>query len=300
MVLNAASLRAAATGHRALFLKGFEYAQPVHMPFMEETTSTGAIETYHFGGDLPQLREWIGERQIQNLDHFDFELKNKTWESTIAISREAFEDDALGTYAARIRGMGAAAALHPDVLFAELLEGGWTGNAYDGKKFFAANHSAGRGATQSNTTDALLDADAFDDGVKSILSRKDAKGQPIDVTATGGELHLIVPPALRATALDIVERQLIDGGDSNRNYKAAKVVVYPRLTSATKWYLIQGGGMLRPFVKQVRRKPELVEQYNPDDPSVLNKNEFLFAMSGRWNCGYGLWQLAYGSDGTGS
>ncbi len=300
MVLNAAALRAASTGHKALYLQGFDAAMPVHMPFVEEAPSTGSSEVYHLGGDLPELREWVGERQIKNLDRYKFEIENKTWESTLSIKREAYEDDELGLYAARFRGMGAAAALHPDVLFGQLLEAGFTGNCYDGKKFFSAIHPIDGGGTQSNLTTNLLNATAFETALAAILSLKGSTGKPIDVAAMGGELHLIVPPALRATAKTILDVQNLAGGASNPNYQAAKVVVFSRLTSTTKWYLVYGGGVFRPVIKQSRRKVEFVQFFNPDDESVFNSNEFKFGVSGRWNLGYGLWQLAYASSGDGS
>jgi phage major head subunit gpT-like protein len=37
----------------------------------------------------------------------------------------------------------------------------------------------------------------------------------------------VVPPALRAAALSLIEAQTINNGESNPNYKAVEVIVSP-------------------------------------------------------------------------
>lgn len=68
-----------------------------------------------------------------------------------------------------------------------------------------------------------LDASSFNEAVAMMMSIKADGGRPLGIRPT----HLVVPPALRAAALEIVEAQLINGGNSNPNYKAVKVIVSP-------------------------------------------------------------------------
>ena len=48
-------------------------------------------------GGSPGMREWIGDREVQNLSGSDYTIKNKSWELTFGIPREAVEDDKIGS-----------------------------------------------------------------------------------------------------------------------------------------------------------------------------------------------------------
>lgn len=301
MVLNRAGALAALTGYRVIFTEGFSAAKPIHAPFCDEVTSTHAREEHHLPGDMAQLREWVGDRQRRNLGRFKYTLDNKKWELTVTIPEDDFEDDSLGLYNSQFRTMGSLASLHPDKLFAEALEAGFDEDGFDEVPFFATTHPSDGGlADQSNKGVAALDATAFVAGVTNLRKRKNRKGEPIDVVNMGGRLYLCVPPDLESTADGIVNVANLTGGASNPNYKKAEVIVMPRLTSTVKWYLMVGGGPLRPFINQMRRKPRLVIKDGPSDEGVFNRGEVEFGVDGRWNLGYGLWQLAYGSTGAGA
>lgn len=72
---------------------------------------------------------------------------------------------------------------------------------------------------------AALDAGNFNAAMAAMMSIRADGGRPMGVKPT----HLVVPPALRADALKLVESQLVGGGDSNPNYKAVQVIVSPWL-----------------------------------------------------------------------
>ena len=63
----------------------------------------------------PRLRgsyniRWIGDRVVQNLSVHDYAIKNKSFESTVGIPREAIEDDQYGAYAPLMAQLGQDAA----------------------------------------------------------------------------------------------------------------------------------------------------------------------------------------------
>ena len=70
---------------------------------------------------------------------------------------------------------------------------------------------------------AALDAANFNAAMAAMMGVKADGGRPLGVKPT----HLVVPPALRADALKLIEAQLTGGGDSNPNYKAVEVIVSP-------------------------------------------------------------------------
>lgn len=48
---------------------------------------------YAWLGDIPGMREWIGDREVQNLTASDYTIKNKDFELTVGVDRNAIEDD---------------------------------------------------------------------------------------------------------------------------------------------------------------------------------------------------------------
>jgi phage major head subunit gpT-like protein len=297
MLFNGAAIRAASTGYQKVFADGLHATTPIHIDLVEEVPSTGSTEVYHFPEGLGDLREWTGAREEQPGLVFPYTLANKTWEKTLTVPREAFEDDQLGSFQSQVKLMAAAAKSHPDKLLADLLTGGFSANGYDEVGFFSANHPQEGGSTQSNVVSGALSDSTFNTAMQRLLAMEDYYGKPIDPLGMGGELVLVVGPSNRATALSIVERQLDDDGGGNINYKAARPVIFPRLTS-THWFLAVAKGPVRPFVLQMRRAPEFVSKTEANDEAVFNKNEVQFGVSGRWNAGYAFWQLIVGSTGA--
>lgn len=95
---------------------------------------------YPFLGQWPGLREWIGERVIKSLEASKYELKNKTYESTIEVEKDAVLDDRWGIYGPMFTAAGEAARFWPDEVVFGVLRAGKTELCYDGKPFFATDH----------------------------------------------------------------------------------------------------------------------------------------------------------------
>jgi phage major head subunit gpT-like protein len=64
------------------------------------------------------------------------------------------------------------------------------------------------------------------------------------------------------------------------------------------WFLFDAGYPVKPFIFQVEKETALVALNQPGDDHVFKHHEFLYQAYGRYNAGYGLPELAYGSDGT--
>lgn len=65
--------------------------------------------------------------------------------------------------------------------------------------------------------------------------------------------------------------------------------------AGTAWYLIDDSRAIKPLILQMRRKAAFVAKTQLTDDNVFEKNEFVYGVDGRWNAGFGLWQLAYAS-----
>ena len=65
--------------------------------------------------------------------------------------------------------------------------------------------------------------------------------------------------------------------------------------ASTAWYLLSTRRALKPVIYQEREKPQFVAKDNPRDENVFMNKEFVYGSDGRWNVGYGFWQMAWGS-----
>lgn len=128
------------TGFKAAFQGAFDKAPSAWKEIAEPVKSTTKIETYAWLKALPKMRKWIGERFVKKLDRAAYTLTNEKFEATVEVEREDVEDDNIGTYAIAIKGMGEAAAEHPDELVFEALKGGFENACFDGQNFFDTDH----------------------------------------------------------------------------------------------------------------------------------------------------------------
>lgn len=155
MIINGDSLRTIYVGFSAAFRDGLSSSTPLWNRVAMQVPSSTAENEYGWLGQIPGLREWIGERQVRNLTTDGYRIKNKTYEDTVGVPREAIEDDNVGLYTPLFTEMGRASAELPDTLVFDLLKAGFATLCYDGQFFFDSDHPVtdanGATQTQSNT-----------------------------------------------------------------------------------------------------------------------------------------------------
>ncbi|MCB5204247.1 Mu-like prophage major head subunit gpT family protein [Neorhizobium sp. T786] len=143
-VITAELLAAAQRGFKTAFQKGFTGVASLHTSVATIINSTAREETYGWLGDMPKLREWIGDRHIKGLQAKGYSITNRKFEATIAVARDDIEDDALGLYAPRFEMLGNSAASHPDEIVFELINAAFSSTCYDGQNFFDTDHPVGK------------------------------------------------------------------------------------------------------------------------------------------------------------
>lgn len=155
MLITPASLAALQQGFNAAFLQGFGSAKSTWELIAQRVPSTADIENYGWMKELPGMREWVGQRQVNNLEAVGAQLKNKSWEHTIGVKRTHIEDDKLGIYTPRLQIQGETVGRHPDELVWGLLPTGFAAKGFDGQYFFDTDHvgytAAGAETSWSNT-----------------------------------------------------------------------------------------------------------------------------------------------------
>lgn len=154
-----AVLNAITEQFRKEFQAGLQSYESQWQKVAMEIPSTTKTNTYGFLGKFPKMREWIGSRQVKNMEAQGTSITNKTFESTVGISADDIDDDQVGLYRPMVQLAGESAAQLPDEEVFGLLEKGKSTICYDGQNFFDTDHplfsevdGSGTQTTQSNLT----------------------------------------------------------------------------------------------------------------------------------------------------
>jgi phage major head subunit gpT-like protein len=67
-------------------------------------------------------------------------------------------------------------------------------------------------------------------------------------------------------------------------------------SDAPEWVLIDTSKVIKPFIFQRRKDYTFVAKDQDSDENAFMRNEYVYGVEARVNAGYGLWQLAYGSN----
>ncbi len=285
-------------GVRALFLKTIETVPSHYDKLAMVLPSTKSEEKYAWLSSIPGMREFVDERQAYGLREYSFTIENKTWESTIEVERAALEDEQYGQIRLRVQTLAEAAGRHKDQMVLELIRDGFAGECYDGEAFFSDSHPTGD-ATQSNTGAAALSGAALQSAISQMAKLKDEQGRPLAVEAD----TLVVPPDLEWAALEILSSVLDPDGSTNAANPLRgrlDLIVSPHLSDTDNWFLFSTKRALKPLILQ-ERTPVEFEALDAGSGSsdAFMRDRFYYGVRARYNAGYGLWQLAYGSNVTG-
>ncbi len=157
MEINNANLKALFVAFNAAFKAGLGQAASQYGQIATTVPSTTAAEEYGWLGQLPGLREWLGDRVVHAIGNHGYTIKNKSFELTVSVPRTAIEDDQYGVYTPLMQEMGRAVDAHPDQLVFGMLKSGRTALCYDGQPFFSTAHKVlnekGKEVSVSNLSD---------------------------------------------------------------------------------------------------------------------------------------------------
>ena len=296
MIVNQQSLHGLDVTYSIAFNKAFSGVSPKYQKLATVVPSTTASTNYKWLGQIPKMKEWIGEREIQSLSGYDYILKNKKFELTVSVPREDIEDDQYGIYSASFSNLGEAAARHPDDLVFDAMKNGFTEKCYDGKAFFAADHPSGKdGKTVTgNYTTEKLSMEAYVEGRAAMMGLTGDQGDPLNLVPD----LLVVSPANEQQGKLILEADLINGTTNTMKGTAKLLVATELADKPDQWFLLCTNSFLKPFIYQERKKIKLTALTRETDENVFMRDEYIWGADGRSNAGYGFWQMAYGSTGT--
>ena len=292
MQVTPSALQSINVGFNARFKDAYGQAEPQVAQLAMQVPSAHRANTYGWMLRIPRLREWIGDRLVQNLMAASYTLVNRPFELTVGVDRDDIEDDQIGVYNPFIDMIGQQAKLWPDDLVYEVLRAGDQTLCWDGQYFFDSDHPTaladGTVITQANLLSGMpLTVANYFEARRQFRQFVGEDGRRVRANPT----HLVVPAGLEKAALEILNATMINN-TTNVAANTAQLIVLDDLDSDADWYLADLSKPIKPFVFQLRKAPEFVMMDSPDNENVFRSKEFLYGVDSRGNAGYALWFLA--------
>lgn len=306
MLVNKQSLQALFFNVKATFNRAFDAAPSTWNKIAMKVTSTSGKNQYKWLSRFPRMKKWIGEKTVKQLEGHSYTLVNDDFEATVEVDRNDIEDDQMGMVGPEAEMAGYSAKQLPDELVYGVVNAGFTSKCYDGQFFFDTDHpvknedgtegSVSNKGTVALAISTLAAAQASYGAARTAMRQfKDDEGRPLGVRPN----ILLVGPGLEDTANTLMTNERLEDGKPNPYRGTAEVVVGDWLTSDTAWFLLDTTKPVKPFIYQERKAPDFVAMIDLNSPTVFNLKKFLFGAEARAAAGYGFWQLAWGSTGTG-
>lgn len=312
MQITPANLQAIFYTFDTIYQKGFQNAPVWSKEVASEIPSGGRSLRHAYINKIPRMRQWVGERQMNNLVANGYEIVNNDYELSLQIDRNDIEDDLIGVYAPGTEMIGQQAAKWPDDLVLALLQNGATSLGPDGVSFFNTAHPTfdAAGDTYSNYSSSsfALTSANFNTARSRMMAFKGADGKAMGITPN----LLVVPPALEVAARQILNTTWFtpansvgqvgtSGPSENVLYGMAKLLVVPELAGVfsgdTAWFLLDTSKPIKPFVFQLRKAPQFVMRTDPSLDNVWRWKTFEMGVDSRGAGGYALPHLAYAGVG---
>lgn len=275
-------------GFKAIFQKTYNDTNSEAKILATEVQSNDLSEKYSWLGNFPNMKEWLGDRDVKALSDFGYALENKLFEASVTVPNLHIEYDKVGLYKPAIEQMAVNSKLFGSELVAQVLLGGTENNCYDGKHFFAADHTMGT-TTYANMGAGVLNSENILAGMMFMETIKSESGKTLRVKPN----IIVCGPLNRANVVAAIDKEYKVGGETNTTYKAMEYLILPEITDTT-WYMLDISKPLKPLILQVA-KDGIFEASNDDK---FMKDHALFGVKSFMNAGYGLWQLAFRFSGV--
>lgn len=275
-------------------------------------TSNQDSETYHWLGQSPAMREWVGGRNAKGFRDNSITIDNLHYEATLEVLVRELRRDKTGQVMTRIRELALRTNSHWASLISTLIVNGPSTACYDGEFFFDTDHSEGSSGTQSN--DISVDISALPvsvngtvtapsteemqlsivEGITQIMGFLDDQGEPMNENAqnflvmTPTSLYIPASTAIQMPRETGVSAQKVPG---NLN---VSVVANPRL-DANSWtdefVVFRMDGGVKPFIRQ-QETPVMLKAKAEGSEFEFDNDAHQYGVDAWRNVGYGYWQHA--------
>jgi phage major head subunit gpT-like protein len=271
-------------------------------------------EKYGWLGQVPQLREWVGERKAKGLSDQSFTILNKLYESTLQIEVKDARRDKTGQIQVRVNELADRTLSHWASLLSTLILNGETQTAYDGEFFFDTDHSEGSSGSQDNDisvdistlpaqTSGSTTAPSIEEmqqsillGASQIMSFVDDQGEPMNEGAS--EFLVMVPTSLWITASKAVALPTQGRGTEAVSTNATPGLSFtvahnPRLDAdwTAQFAVFRTDGGVKALIRQEETGAQIKAKAEGSEFEFDN-NAWQFGIDTSRNVGYGFWQRA--------
>lgn len=297
-------------GMKTNFMTAYDTAEKEHLNLATVIKSEKSSETYPWLGGVPKMHEWKDERIPQGLLEHNFIIANRSWESSLAVDRDAFEDEQYGQIDIRVKELAVEAARFFDELaFTLIAQGtgtsgtagtlyeGVTTSCYDSKAFFATDHSEGQSGTQSNRGSSSLSATALQSAITAMKKFKNDQGKPAHIRPN----LLVVPTDLEWEAKELLnstyypeEGAVTTKMATNVLKGSLKLVTSEYLTDTDNWYLFDTSKVVKPLILQLRQNPRF-ESLTKNTESAFMRKKLYYGVDWRGEILWGDWRNGYAS-----
>jgi len=282
-------------GLKAMFLQYFSTEAALAPQIAHIESSDSDLESYEWLGQAPTMQEFLDERRSMPMSNTKYSITNKTWESTITVSRSDLADSKTGGVQRRIQQMAATAAGHQNKLLINALIDGTSDTCYDGTAMFGNSHTAraDEGGVQDNllagtgTTTATCAADIAT-AKATMLNFTNEAGEPFHGDGIGS-LAVVCGPSLEKAFRETLNAGIISN-TSNVQTGMADLIVSPRLSDADDWYLLRTDSA-RSLILQDREPLEFSALEGNSDSGFM-RDQWVYGVRARYNIGYAFWQCA--------
>ena len=262
-----------------------------------QNPSTGSAEDYPWIGAMPMVQEWLGELTADELNDYDYIIKNRDYVASVMISQNHIDDDQTGVLRTLSQQLAQRILRHPEKLIVEAIVNGDSKTAYDGVAFFSNasgvrkidNLLSGNGTTLAN-----LEAD-LNAALVAMAKFQDDKGEPLGIRGD----TIVCPMALENGFRRLVQSTsdpTASGGIETFNPYSGRFTVIgdPRLDSddANDWYLMATNEPMKPLIWQMRQTA------NSNMEKKAGSKQWIFSADYRGAVGYGIPHLAVKTTNT--
>ena len=278
-----------------------------------EADSDRVGEDYPALDAVPMMKETKGSRQVEPLTALPKFVRNVHFDTAIDIPEEWFRRDMTGQIQVRINDLVNAATSHWAHLTAPLIINGTTGQATDGKFYFATDHERGISGVQSNlltislatipvtgNTTGSTPANPAVNHMQYAIAKAIAqlrgfvndKKEPINESAT--EFLWFGPTSLGHQAASAVA--LPRGTDANEiplmPGHSVRVVDTARANAWTDRFVIfRRGAMSKAMILQQETAPRLLTK-GPGSEYAIDNFAYFFGIDTWRQADYGMWEHA--------
>lgn len=272
--------------------------------------SDQASEQYSGLGNVPKMREWIGQRNIKTLRDFTQTVENLHFESSIEIPLTWLRRDKTGQMQQRIGELAAADREHWFDLLTELINNGHQQACYDGQFFFDTDHVVGDSGTMDNditidisTLPAQVHGTVSDPSpeemkrsilraVKQLMTFKDDRGRSINKTARS--FTIMLPVDLWEAGVEGVINPDVRGDRNilqNLPGFSFEPVANPDLSAADTFFVFRNDGTQKAFIRQSETEADIKAKAEGSDFEFDN-DAHQYGIDAWRNAAYGSWETA--------